>query len=372
MKLSASKEEHLTYCTNIHPAENWGDVRKNFEKYVLPVKKRFVPHQPFGVGLRLSAVAADELASLDNQEEFKAFLSDHNLYIFTINGFPYGSFHGVSVKAKVYFPDWRHEERLRYTKILADLLAALLPSQGVEIGSISTVPGGIKPEIRTANDIERMASLLVDIAIYLINLRAKTGKTVTLALEPEPCCFLGTVEETIVFFRTYIFSSSSIQRVANHTGLSPFEAETALRSHLGVCLDLCHAAVMYEAPQKCIEVLRQTGIQIFKMQISAGLMIPSVTPTKIDFLRQFDDGVYLHQVVERRGSRLVPWLDLDQAIAELRPTNHGCEWRIHFHVPIFANELGEFWTTQEFIRQVLHIHRKQPISSHLEVETYTW
>ena len=129
MRLNTSREEHLTYCTNIHPAETWSEVRQNFEKYVLLVKRRLLPGKPFGVGLRLSAVAADELTSKKNLEEFKAFLSDHDLYIFTINGFPYGKFHGSVVKEKVYLPDWRDQERLRYTNVLANLLAELLPSQ---------------------------------------------------------------------------------------------------------------------------------------------------------------------------------------------------------------------------------------------------
>ena len=51
----------------------------------------------------------------------------NELYVFTINGFPYGTFHGTRVKEEVYLPDWRDEERLRYTDELADLLAKLLP-----------------------------------------------------------------------------------------------------------------------------------------------------------------------------------------------------------------------------------------------------
>ena len=43
------------------------------------------------------------------------------LYVFTINGFPYGPFHGQPVKAAVYRPDWREAERGRYTADLAEL-----------------------------------------------------------------------------------------------------------------------------------------------------------------------------------------------------------------------------------------------------------
>ena len=125
-----------------------------------------------------------------------------------------------------------------------------------------------------------MAVLLVDAGIHLMELKAKSGKTIALALEPEPCCFLETVEETVSFFKNYLFSASSIQRVARHIGVGRSEAEAALRSHLGVCLDLCHAAVEFEDPQACIEDLRRAEIGIFKMQISAGLQFPSMTRRK--------------------------------------------------------------------------------------------
>ena len=272
----------------------------------------------------------------------------------------------------MYLPDWRDEERLRYTKVLSELLATLLPSNSSLYGSISTVPGAFKAEVRTLTDIERMAHLLVDAAVHLMEIKAQRGKRVTLALEPEPCCFLETVEETISFFRDYLFSRSSIQRVATHMGMVRSEAEAALRSHLGVCLDLCHAAVEYEDSYACIEALKEANIQIFKMQISAGLQFSSMTRHNVDLLRKLEDRVYLHQVIEQAGSHLVRYTDLDKAMATLEEKDDGRDWRIHFHVPIFMAELGEFRTTQEFIRNVLELHRREPVSPHLEVETYTW
>ena len=256
--------------------------------------------------------------------------------------------------------------------MLANLLAELLPSHLTLTGSISTVPGAFKTEIRSVADIEQMAFLFIDAAIHLVELKATSGKTISLALEPEPCCFLETVEETVSFFQNYLFSASSIQRVARHTGMCRSEAEAALRSHLGVCLDLCHAAVEFEDPQGCIEDLRRAEIGIFKMQISAGLQFPSMTRRKTKSLHQLEDHVYLHQVIEKIGSRRVSYPDLDKAIAAFADNDEDREWRIHFHVPIFKVDLGEFHTTQEFLRNVLTLHKKYPISPHLEIETYTW
>jgi hypothetical protein len=63
---------------------------------------------------------------------------------------------------------------------------------------------------------------------------------------------------------------------------------------------------------------------------------------------------------------------LPQAIALLNNTK-DLEWRVHFHVPIFLENYGTFQSTQEDIVEVLKLVKADPsISSHLEVETYTW
>src|SRR4051794_19351905 len=96
--------QHLTYCTNIHPGESWAEVRANLARYVVAVKARVCPDRPFGVGLRLSGRAADELSRPEALEELRAFLAVEGLYVFTINGFPYGAFHATAVKERVYRP----------------------------------------------------------------------------------------------------------------------------------------------------------------------------------------------------------------------------------------------------------------------------
>src|SRR5438132_878800 len=97
---------HLTYCTNIHPGESWSEVRANLERHVVRVKERIAPRERFGIGLRLSAQAARELASPPLMMAFRRWLDAHDLYVFTINAFPYGAFHGTRVKEDVYRPDW--------------------------------------------------------------------------------------------------------------------------------------------------------------------------------------------------------------------------------------------------------------------------
>ncbi len=177
MKLAVPGGPHLTYCTNIHPGETWAEVRANLERHVRAVKASVAPAQPFGVGLRLSAAAAATLAQPGELDAFREFLRDSGLYVFTINGFPYGPFHGTRVKEDVYLPDWLDEARLEYTDRLAELLAALLPDEPGLEGTVSTVPGAYKARVRGAADAARMAELMVRHAAGLHRLRERTGKT---------------------------------------------------------------------------------------------------------------------------------------------------------------------------------------------------
>ena len=45
---------------------------------------------------------------------------------------------------------------------------------------------------------------------------------------------------------------------------------------------------------------------------------------------------------------------------------------MHFHVPVFIDTLGAFSSTRDFLREILALHKANPISPHLEIETYTW
>jgi len=365
-------DAHLTYCTNIHPGETWDEIRANLERYLPLVKQRASPDVPFGVGLRLSAVAAQALAEPAALAQFKAFLAVHGLYVFTINGFPYGPFHGTRVKEGVYVPDWRDPARLDYTNRLADLLAELLPADLGSPGSISTVPGAFKPAATAPDAIPRMVEQLLLHVAHLVALERRTGRCVALALEPEPCCLLETVDETVRFFREHLHSAAAAARLGALTGQDPAAAAAALRRHLGVCLDLCHAAVEFEDPRACVETLELAGITIAKMQVTAGLRIPRVTPGVLDDLRPYDDTVYLHQVVERSAAGLARYPDLGDARSAGRWREADCEWRVHFHVPVFLVALDPFASTQAFVREVLARQRQRACTSQLEVETYTW
>ncbi len=374
MKLGkAAGGAHLTYCTNIHRGESWAETQAALERYLPEVKRQAAPAASMGVGLRLSNLASETLAREAGQlAAFKDFLAEHDLYVFTINGFPYGPFHGTRVKEDVYQPDWRFPERLAYSNRLADLLLELLP-QGSEIeGSISTVPATFRPLGAQEGALDKIADNLLRHAAHLVALRERQGRTITLALEPEPMCYLETSEELIGFLKSRIFASEPVARFCNLTGLAAGAAEAALRRHIGICYDVCHAAIEFEDPAASIARLRQAGIGIFKLQLSAALKVKNVDRETRAQLQRFDEGVYLHQVVERRGNGdLVRYLDLAPAFAEIAAA-YGTEWRVHCHVPIFLQTLPVLDTTQDFLSEILRIHKQTPISPHLEVETYTF
>jgi len=370
MKLGAPAGAELTYCTNIHPGETWPEVEHVLATLVPEVKRQVCPEAPFGVGLRLSADAAFALDKPDVLSRARSLLEREGLYVFTLNGFPYGAFHGGPIKERVYEPDWQTESRVAYTVALARVLAALLPPGTV--GSISTVPGCSKVRAQAADARRLMARNLARVVAELVAIERKSGKLVTLALEPEPACLLETAADAVDFFENDVFSPEARAELGRASGLDDSAAERALRRHLGVCLDTCHASVEFERPRDALSRLLGAGIAVPKIQLSAGLVLERPNPQTLAEIRGFDDGVYLHQCVVRPapGAPLVRFLDLDQALAHASALGAEATWRVHFHVPIFERSLDPFSSTQDDLEDLL---RYAPtLAPHLEVETYTF
>ncbi|SHE87362.1 Xylose isomerase-like TIM barrel [Modicisalibacter ilicicola DSM 19980] len=358
---------HLTYCLNIHPAQTWADVRSALQGPVQEVRQALAPRAPFAVGLRFSAQALRALEEPSARSELQALLHENDYRAVTVNGFPYGIFHGARVKEEVYQPDWRFTERLDYTRGLATLMAELnVPGASV---SLSTVPGAFKPLGQGAEAL--MADNLLKAAAHCVRLARRSGVTVAIALEPEPCCFLETIDEAIAFFEHCLFTDRAARRLAEMTGLTVAQAASALPRHLGLCYDVCHAAVEFETPRASIEALQRAEVPIHKLQLSAALRVPAIDAAARRALEAFCEPTYLHQVVASGRHGLMRHVDLPEALARGHETD-GEEWRIHYHVPLFVETLGRFQTTQAFLSEILALHRHEPIASHLEVETYTW
>ena len=357
----------LTYCLNVHPTQSWSDAREALLGPVRAVKARVSPDAPFAVGLRFSAETVEELRDPETLADLKAIIAENDYLPITMNGFPYGPFHGVRVKEDVYLPDWRSEERVAYTTALADLMAEINP-EGAFI-SLSTVPcafreNGAGAEAEMAENYHRVVE-------HLIDLEARTGRRVALAIEPEPFCFLETIAETAAVFRDHLLSDAAAARLAKRTGLTALSAMRALHRHIGLCYDVCHAAVEFEDPAGSISMLRMANIPIHKLQLSSALRVASGDAAARRALAAFDEPTYLHQVVSSGPDGLTRFSDLGAALGP-NGAKDGEEWRVHFHVPVFLETLPDFDTTQAFLAEILALHREKPISKHLEVETYTW
>jgi sugar phosphate isomerase/epimerase len=373
MQIQKQPSTHLTYCLNVHPGETWDDNLKSLQTDVLAVRDRVSPQQPFGLGLRLSRRAAQSLIDEQTRAHFKAFLRDNNLYAFTINGFPYGAFHNTRVKEAVYQPDWRTPERVDYTLMLADILADLLP-EGVS-GSISTVPLAYRAAVSDDSERATMAISLGKVALAFDRLSKETGCELTLGLEPEPDCLIETTDEMIAFMEADMLQHARAHLV-RQASISASKAETIIRRRIGLCLDTCHSAMQFEAPNESLRKAMAAGITISKIQVSAALKAFS-PPVSQAHLQTFDDDVYLHQVRIRNANGTIErFPDLQPALAMIpskdQANDSTQEWRIHCHVPLdFAGD-GILGTTADdltpaFFKQVL-----QSGVEHLEIETYTF
>ncbi|HTX55089.1 MAG TPA: metabolite traffic protein EboE [Candidatus Baltobacteraceae bacterium] len=377
MRVPGTAAAHLTYSTNMHPGETWAQVFDTLQKVTVPIRQRVSPDAPFGLGLWLSDRASLELVAPQRLNEFRAFCAHHGLYVFTINGFPFGGFHRQRVKEDVFRPDWGDPRRLAYTNRLADILAALVPP-GME-GSISTVPCSFKAFIRSEDPTRRILGHLIDHVIHLARIRDDTGTVVHLGLEPEPLGLVENCDEVIQFFQQHVFGEG-VRLLMRATGWNEPDALACVRRHLGICYDTCHQAVQYEEPADALARLSRAGIRVSKLQISSAVqaMLPETgTEATLAELERFVEPTYLHQVIESRSGALRRYPDLAVALAAARAelaAGHftAREWRVHFHVPVFLPRVGRLATTRDHIeRTFAALASLEPIQ-HLEIETYTW
>ena len=369
MRIPAPADAHLTYCLNVHPGESWADNFRAIREQALAVRDRVDPEGPFGLGLRLSNEASIELALGENLAEFKRFCEDEGLYVFTVNAFPYGTFHDQSVKADVYRPDWRDPRRREYTLRVASILAQLLP-EGVA-GSISTVPGTYKPWLRTKRDILEIAANLALTAHDLYRLAQETGSLIVLGLEPEPDCLLSTTDELIQFCRGPLQTWGFVQ-LAKSRSLDLSWASEVLWYYIGACLDLAHLAVEFEDPVASLARLQRSGLTLAKLQLSAALEVEH-SPEALERIRDFDEPVYLHQPRARLADgRIVSYPDLPAAMEAWDQYDQAPTWRTHFHVPLFFDSDGPLRSTRHLLGADLISRLARNDFTHLEIETYTF
>ena len=370
---------HLTYCSNIHPGESWDETFHNLKTYTTQVRSGLT-EAPFGIGLRLSHLAALELIKEIQLNAFQAWLREENMYVFTINGFPYGGFHHQKVKDAVHQPDWSTSDRLAYTQRLFLILSILLP-EGMD-GGVSTAPISYRHWHRTEKELDDVKSAacehFIELICYLKKIKDETDKNLHLDLEPEPDGVIETSKEFVSFFNDYLLVKA-LPEISNRLGVTENEANHIIREHFQICYDVCHFAVGFEKPAEALSRIKNADINIGRIQISAALgsgnirnqSEPSWVPTE---LLPFDEPTYLHQaVVKRSDGKLIRYTDLGSALSSLNAYAYAYdEIRTHFHVPVFTETYGKLYSTQEDIIETLRLWLKNPFTQHLEVETYTW
>jgi hypothetical protein len=363
---------HLSYCTNIHSGETWEETFRALKSGLPGIKKKFSNDKPMGVGLRLSAIAAEELLK-DGLEDFKNWLNYNNLYIFTINGFPYGRFHDTVVKDNVHRPDWTTRERVIYTKNLFTILKTLAPGN---VG-VSTSPISYRGWHKEKSDdvLETAATYFIEVVDFLVDLETSTGKLFHLDIEPEPDGMLENSKELISFFENYLLKSAT-NILAEKRGISAEDARILILRHIQVCYDVCHFALVWERPEMVLRAFREKGIKVGKIQVSSALEVRLTdslqeNQEKISQLKKFQESTYLHQVSIWSGKEQSRYTDLPEAIVNADVTSEAV-WRIHYHVPVFQKHYGQLSSTQEEIIAVLDLLKKEKFTHHLEVETYTW
>jgi len=365
---------HLTYCSNIHPGEKWADHFKTLRDNIPSIRKQLAGNEPFGLGLRIANDASVELSKPEILAEFKSWLHENNVYVFVINGFPYGGFHNTVVKDDVHTPDWTTTDRLVYTIRLFNILAALLP-EGMH-GGVSTPPLSYRLWWKTDQEkhgaVETATNHILHLLDKLIIIEKETGKLLHLDIEPEPDGILDNTTDFINWYRDVLLPKG-IAHLEKTNGLSALEARETILKHIQLCYDICHAAVGYEQPEEILKSLTETGIQVGRIQVSSALKVnfSNEKEIKLKAIENFNEPVYLHQVVARNSDNSKKhYPDLNNALSDWNESQE--EWRVHFHVPLFIQNYGVLESTQDDIIETLALHRKKPFSSFLEVETYTW
>lgn len=357
MKLGAGI--HLAYCTNVHRGETWAETLAALERHTLPVRRRVAPGVSYAIGLRLGRRAAAELAQPAELLAFQRWLERHDCYVFTINGFPYGSFHGTRVKEQVYAPDWSSPERVDYTRQLFELLVQLSPPG--QAGSVSTVPGSFKAFV-TAEPARRRAIFahLAACGRQIAELADRTGRDLHLGLEPEPLCLFETSTETVEFF---------------HDWQAEERDAADLRRVIGVNYDCCHLAVEFESADVALDRLAAAGLRLSKLHLSSALRVRPDAAGRAA-LAAFVEPTYLHQVVvgpAGGGAVRRRYVDLPDALADPTPGAADDEWRVHFHVPLHAAPGAPFGDTRDHLEAALDwLAAHRGACEHLEMETYTW
>lgn len=388
------------YCTNVHAGRNLATVFANLTEHSLPVRDSLANYRSqvnlgpltnlpgntsnssnasldttLGLGLWFSEVSVNEALIPSNLQKLQNFLSDNFLRPFTFNGFPQTDFHEAVVKHRVYLPTWFERSRLDYTLKLVELLDQLLPAG--EMGSISTLPIGWGQPPLTTEQIDAVSAHWNELAQALHQLYERTGRTILIAVEPEPGCTFTDSQSYRKFYTEQFLPRLDSEQLRD-----------IARRYITICHDVCHAAVMFENQASELTRFFEQGMRVGKVQVSSAVEVhwSALSHEQREHaweqLKTFNEIRYLHQVHIQPAGDSSPEArtmleDLPEAFERQSNAPETGTWRIHFHVPIFQPQIDTLNTTQCEIRKCLDLLLPKAGSTdfpsgHFEIETYAW
>ncbi len=367
----------LSYCTNSFAGGSWTSVLRHL---TIESSRIFAEVPGVETGLWIGKRAVSDLLESEQFEIFINLCRGKRFKISSINGFPYGDFQGSRVKSAVYFPNWSDPARLHYTHQLIQVAQGIYSALGSQITdfSISTLPLGDRWSFRDSKQIERASYFLSRMIETLHDIECKSGCRVHLALEPEPFCFLETAQDVVHYFQDFLMPIA-IPALRGRWEMSSLMAQEVVLDKIRVCYDTCHAAVLFQEPEEVLNVYQAAGVKIGKVQLSSALAFECIKgrvesgASAVDLMRPFADDRYVHQVVgidsENHRSE---YFDLNEALSVWEQSPPTGRFRVHYHVPVYQNRFGPLQSTQEHLLKLLRIAQNQKITSHWELETYTW
>lgn len=300
----------LSYCADLHPASDLGDVVAQLDQYAEPIR-RSVPLERLGIGLRLPAFVAAGLAS-DRavRRRFRLELDARGLEVVTLNT---GS----------DSPRWNDPARLQYSLDCATVLADLLPDR-LPYGTIGTLPLGWREPWSTADDAAAASylSLLVE---RLRSIDGENGRPVTLAFEPAPGYRFDTVLDAVRWL-----------------------AGRVDPEYIGVCVDTCALAVSFVDPAAAVSAVYRAGLTVQKVQAATAVQVDDPrNPAARQALKALVADV--PQPVRAQGSDGLTRAadDLPYALAWLPG---GGPWRVNRHLPLHARPTAPLRPTTGVLR----------------------
>lgn len=390
---------HLSYSTNVHPAESLADLERSLREHVAPISRAAFGERVAAANLRIGMKQADELLahpalpsnSFVSDEILKAppspacaaflnTLDETKLDVVSINAFPIRDFHAPRVKEQVYSPPWTDGGRALYSLKIAKVLTHFMARTGVDrkVAAIS-VPSGVFNGLYPDSDEVRTqaAHFITECVRELLRLERLTGRTVQLGFEPEPFTTGETIPNFVDYFKTILAEARG--KYPAQLGVTREQAEEIARRFVTINFDLCHQAVEFEDSVEELKRLKAAGVTVSGIHISAALKLaePAKNTAAFEQLKALDEPRYLHQVIGKTYSgEIVRYEDLphlwNPRKLKGKTLADFAELRCHFHVPLFAELSGALTTTRDNAAPAIQYALSQKLTDNFVAETYTW